>query len=503
MSEGKIYLPHEDWGDEEKKKIEAYYQNKITWQEALKHLYGGLDLREIVSEIKIDIENELDRTVTFSLNTKEGWLSIGNLSFKQLLVESSYRYGNGANQPIEDWENDGWDKLSTQQRLEVCQNELSRWSVIIIDKKNVNWENGLPAELSMQGGEWIDYLEIVNNCTTNRGFELKIKTSAGAYHGSFCIPQTPYRKLCTVQSGAWAWQGWNVLYGEPEKIGDYYASLISIKEKPNTINNPTFGQVYDSDSNANENILIDLKEYRTLVSGSEKNYKIEINKGAICYNRWGENKEYETKPYDRKLVIDPDGSTYINPPRTYLEVLEPSNPSGDFKLPKFGEDGLYDVRVAIDKNKYPILSKLDTLIITKTSVGLYELQLKIKDPANDTSLCKIVLGNLSLDLGDDFFVIDRFCFNPRQTVSHYDHNWLPAAETFGATKKAVYAFVLGREVSTDDVSGNIFIQPENWGIERVILKREDNLLFIDLISYERIVPVWQGKIDLEVEVVNV
>lgn len=499
MEEGKIYLPWEEWSAEDKSKIEAYYQNKITWQEALKHLYGGLDLTEIISEIKLEIENALDRRLTFSLKTNAGWLSIRNLSFKQLLVESSYRYGNGAGRSMEDWENDGWHKLSTQQRLEVCQNELSRWSVVVIDKKNTNWENGLPPELSMEGGEWIDYLEIVNNCTTHRGFELKIKTSEGAYHGSFVVPQKVYKTLCTVQSGAWAWQGWNVLFGDhtPENIGNYYASLINPKEKPDARTNPTFGQVYSAASNANENILIDLNQYRSLVNGSEKSYSIDINKGAICYNRWGENKEYETKPHKRKLVIHPYENIFIEPPETYLEIVNPINISGDFRLPKFGQDGLYDVREPIKKDKYSILSKLDTLTIVKTSAGLYELQLNIKDPAKDTSLCKIVLGNLNLDLGDDFFVIDRFCFNPRKTVSYYDDNWLPAAELYGVDKKAIYAFVLGRELIEDGVPKNIFIQPENWGIERAILKRENNLLFIDLISYERIVPVWQGKIDLE------
>ncbi|MFK8010374.1 MAG: hypothetical protein AB8H03_28730 [Saprospiraceae bacterium] len=499
--EGKIKLPYCDWDNSIKNAIEFYYYNTRNWQEGIEHLYGGKPLIDLVSKLEVKIEDVLTRTIKISLYSKFGVVHISNLSFRQLLVESSYRYGDGAGNKIEDWQKDGWNIISPQQRVEICQNELSRWSVIIIDPSKPEWDNGIPAEINLQNGAWIEYLEIINNCTTSRGFELKLKYQGETYHGSFLMHQKEYQKLCKVQSGAWANQGWRYCI-DPR---GYYPSLIKTDTKPTT-DNPTFGMIYHDAEKANNKILLDLNQYRDIVPSSERAYSPKINHGEIIYTRWGKNKEYFEKPHQRKLVIAVDEKRFIDPPKSYAEILNPVEKSGDFRLPEFREDGLYDILKPQVKNKYHQLKKINNIIISKTSVGLDELEIRCADPESETALHKIVIGNIDLnseEIKNGFLTIDRFCFNPRKTISFYQHDWLPAAEKFGADKEAVYAFLLGAkndyQNSHGHFKGHIYIQPESWGLERAILKREGNILTIDLISYERIIPIWQASINLDDE----
>ncbi len=497
--EGVIYTPFDHWTTEQEQKVLQYYQHQYTLEEIKGFLYGGKPLPALVTEVKVSIENKLERIITFTLVTQFGEVVLSNLSFRQLLVESSYRYGDHASRRIADWQNDGWEQLSPQQRVEVCQNELSRWSVIVIDKNKSDWVDGIPDEINAQNARWIEYLEIVNNCTTTKGFELKLKYKGTLYHGSFIIPQQEYKELCTIQSGSWAWQGWDY-FTEDQGI---HPTLIKPRDAFSTTN-PTFGSIYNAEDKANEKILIDLSVYREIETGSEVMYPITVNPGAIDYTRWGTHTEYYTKPHSRKLVAAMHEDVYTTPPETYTQVQSPANAKGTFRLPLFQENGLYNVLQLSPKTNYHFLSTITKAVLSRTLEGLAELRLVCEHPPSDTALHEIVIGNIDIEaeaLQNGFLTMDRFCFHPRKTTSYYDHGWLPAAERYGAHKKAVYAFFLGaaRGYQSDAgwLKGQIFIQPESWGIERAILSRKGNKLTLDLMSYERIVPVWQGSIDLE------
>lgn len=495
LKEGDIYLPYADWDQNHKDSIEQYYHNALNWREALNNVYGGHPLTDIVRNIEVIIEDPLDRIITFRLHSIYGVAELSGMSLRQLLVESSYRYGDHAGRDISNWEKDGWPELSAQERVEICQNELSRWSLVVIDRQQKEWPRGIPGEINARNCGWIEYLEIVNNCTTSRGFELKLRVEGDLFHGSFLMPKEPYRLLCQVQSGAWAWQGWI----ERTPINNTFPSLINPLKPPHR-DNPSFSMVYSSGYNALQKLRIDLDVYRDLVPGSEKEYPVTLNRGRIDYTRWGKDKEYFTKPFKRKLVVALEDRHAALPPLNYQEILAPEHTIGAFRLPKFGEDGLYDVLDPDYKEKYPVLRGIDRMVISETTQGLSEIRLVVGTPTAPTSLYQIVIGNLDLDstvLRNDFLTIDRFCFNPRPTTSRYDHNWRPAAELHGAEKKAIYAFVLGAKLDGESV----FIQPESWGIERAILKRDGNRLTVDLISYERIVPVWQGWVEMENEVI--
>lgn len=500
-----IKQPYDDWSAAKKKEIVEYYPCEISWEKAITHLYGGKALSGFVTKLKIDTTDTFNRIVTITLYSTFGETQICNLSFKQLLVESSYRYGDRANNHIGDWQNDGWTKINYQQRLEICQNELSRWSVVIIDVNKKEWPNGIPDSIKVKNGSWIQRLEIINNCTTSKGFELKIRFEDEDYHGSFQIPQKVYRTLCEVQAGAWASQGWGYPNNDSYSPEEGTPGLLSSEKKPDKINNPTFDHIYNSHENANENVLIDLEEYRMMVLGSAKEFTPVVNRGEINYKRWGGKKEeYFQKPKVRGLVTDLKKIKSIDPPITYGQVINPESKNGIFRLPKFGEDGLYNVREPVPKNKYHQLNLVEkVVIIQSTYKGLVEIEIRFAISEYKTDLHKIIIGNINLEsneITNNFLTIDRFCFNPRKTVSHYNDEWLPAAEKFGSEKKAVYAFLLGAERSYENkygsFKGHVFIQPESWGLERAILKREGDLLTIDLISYERIVPVWQGTINL-------
>ena len=73
----------------------------------------------------------------------------------------------------------------------------------------------------------------------------------------------------------------------------------------------------------------------------------------------------------------------------------------------------------------------------------------------------------------------------------YDEAWEPPTLP---RDRAHYAFLLGGR-SHDDTA---YVVPEAFGIERVILSWRDpqrTLLDIDIIGFERLLPIWRGTID--------
>lgn len=499
--EGTIFQPYDQWETNKslRERIIRYFGG-ATKKEACDHLYGGLALSDIFDRFEMDITDEQERMVDIRIlgHDPRRTVHIKNMSLRQLLVESTYGYVDTHNSG-----QGNWDRLSPQQRLEVCHSELSRWSVKIkSEKREAKWGNRRIAPgIQLVNASWCEAIEITNNCTTSTGFELKIKVKnpSGAldqYHGSFSIPQAPYLQLSRIQAGAWARQGfranWEQPYGPEADHG-----LVNPQQYPRPRANPTFGMIYwEVNFHARESINIDLHTYRELDRRSKvREYRVKINKGKIDYQRWGANTEYYSKPHLRHLVINPKRErTCIPPPKRYGEILRKKE--GVFKLPVFRSDGLYDVlhpQAQVKKN-YPTLKKMTIATISKTKAGLHELQLVNKKPRAQKELHRIVIGNIDLDQiphYPEYFTLHRFGFSPRNTSSLYDADWRPASERY-RSKQALYACCLAAGPDHQAT----YIQPESWGIERAILSREGKDLVIDIISYERIVPVWQGRIRL-------
>lgn len=497
--EGKIYEPYHQWDTNKslKGRILKYF-GSISKKQACDNLYGGLALSDIFDRFEMTIVNEKERIVDIRVlgHDPRRTIHIRNMSMRQLLVESTFGYVDSKNNGEASWE-----YLSPQQRVEVCHSELSRWSVKLKSQKREREWGGkrIAPGIKLVNAGWCESIEITNNCTTHTGFELKItvKNPTGQfdqYHGSFIIPQADYLRLSQIQAGAWARQGFNASW-DARAGKDHNHGIMSPHSYPKPMSNPTFGMIYwEENFNAREQVTFDLSVYRKIDKRVKaKTYKVAINKGKIDYQRWGKEAEYYTKPHLRRLVINPKRERRcIDPPKKYGEILRKKD--GVFKLPVFRSDGLYDVlhpKAKVKKN-YPVLKKFNRAAIRKTSAGLHEIQLLNKKPRAKKELHRIVIGNINLNnipVYPDYYTLHRFGFSPRATSTLYDANWRPASERY-RSKKAVYACCLA---SGPDHQAT-YVQPESWGIERAILSREGDFLVIDIISYERIVPVWQGKI---------
>ena len=145
-------------------------------------------------------------------------------------------------------------------------------------------------------------------------------------------------------------------------------------------------------------------------------------------------------------------------------------------------------------NNYGQLKAIDVFELKSTTEGLHELTLsRTSDSIGSKDLHTIVLGNFRLEdipTYPELLTYDRFCFAVRPTTSTYNLSW--EAPSLIGRSSCKYGFLLTKN--------NAFIQPEGWGIERAILSRspdDANEITVDLISYERILPVWQGTFKLE------
>ncbi|GAA4278014.1 hypothetical protein [Aquimarina mytili] len=470
----KLFIPRQLI--EKKTEILRYYKNEITFEDAKAYIYGGTDLTEITEFISFEIIDIKNLTIRLKLYHHNNTVTtIKKMSFRQLTIESSNNFNQNPKK--------SWEELTPQERVEICQHELSRWSLIL--------KSEFSNSLEIENGESFDYIELINNCTTSEGFEIKIHSKTIKYHASFEMPPEVYNVLCQEQAGSEARQGWFVDWNGTNPVKpDKNHGLINTSY-PNIKTNPAFSQIYwESEYHMRDIIKIDLSKYRTVYE-TIMHGQIDINFGTIDYNRWthalGPNNEYIQKPKVRKLIVAHDKTEYIDPPSTYSEILSGTY---KFRLPLFLENGIYDVTSPKEKKHYSILQNINMYEINVLNTGKHEIVL-YNSSAKAKELQRLVVGNIDLDsipTYPEIQTIDRFCFAPRKTTSKYDENWLPSS--IKEKNNTTYAFLL-----TDQ---NNYIQPESWGLERMILSKENNeRLIIDLISYERILPIWQGSIKVQ------
>ncbi|WP_299675854.1 hypothetical protein [uncultured Tenacibaculum sp.] len=477
QSKSQLFVPSDLTN--KKEQILNYYKNQYSFEECKAFIYGGINITVLFNEILFEIIDEENLIVNVQLlGNHHKNLKINNISFRQLTVESSNNFLENPKK--------GWKNLSTQQRLEICQQELSRWSLIL--KEN----NVIFGKAAIENHEEFSHIEIINNCTTSEGFELKLKLNNELYHGSFNMPCSVYNKLCEIQAGSHAKQGWYVNWDRTNMKIEKDHGLIDHTTYPHQENNPAFSQIYwEAEAHTRSSVKIDLDIYRTVLNTISSG-NITINFGEINYNRWdevlGNGNEYYTKPHVRKLIGDKVTFQFKEPPVTYEELY---NDSYNLLLPLFLQNGLYDITSLKEKDHYSQLAHVNSFQLLELENQLHEIVL-VNVNANDRELHKIVLGNIdinSIPEYPNFLTIDRFCFSPRPTKSYYDKNWKPSSII--NQENTMYSFLLTNE--------NSFIQPEGWGIERAILSKNNGNIVIDLISYERILPLWQGELNMNQE----
>ncbi|MCH7876411.1 MAG: IPT/TIG domain-containing protein [Gemmatimonadetes bacterium] len=405
-------------------------------------------------------------------------IRIRNMSWRQLVPESSKRPAA----------NSTWENINDPQaRLEICQMELARWSVVLKEGGQVQ------GQLSITGDAWCKKIEIVNNCTTSWGFEVKITdTNDVGYHASITLPQEQYFALCRAQAGAESRQGFDPPAGVPQ--------VDSRLAFPN--NSPTFKDVYYAAEHARADVTLDMDRYRTVTATPVNNQDINVSQGNIDYQRLRPaNSEYFEKPHVRHLVMRPDATQanprqFLVPPTTYAAVQ--ANTPG-FMVPSFWPNGVYMIPQPTELSHYTQLRDLKKWSLHRTDVGLYEIVLaRDPTPGNQLELHHVVLGNLdlrALRTNTGLYTLDRFCYAARHTSTDYDPAWRPAILTTGGVKRARYGALLGGRQGT--TARYVFVLPEAYGVERAVLQfTNPTTLIIDLISYERIVPVWQGTLTL-------
>ncbi|MCG9890781.1 MAG: hypothetical protein MH252_06880 [Thermosynechococcaceae cyanobacterium MS004] len=464
--------------------FQDHYGKDVKKEDIIDKVYGGLSLKQLFSHFEIE-SNDSDLQelrATIRLIPADASLKpviINRLSLKQFLV---------AGLPAKDllpWDGkDNWDKLDSQYRLELCHSEVSRWSIFI------KRDGKLFSDADLENHEPFSDIELVNNCTTVDGFEFRVKRDGSTYHGSFGSKVEGrkelldlYQRLSQWQAGSLAKQNLDLIDGGASlDFFDYYKEPIPIDSADKL--KPEFK--FD----------ISLEKYRPSAIG-ETSYSIQVNRGDIDYKRWGgESSEYFQKPQKRRLVIkikNKDGKSSYDAPKQYEEIAT----AQEIILPNFQNTGIYDISDPQVKIYYRWLYEFDLCLVRSLSDNRAEIELRRAGTEGKYELRRFIFGNIDLNkipaYLDGFWTLHRFGYGARDTSMNYDADFTPPSKT---PQVSHYAYQLGGE--GDSTTSFNYICPEGFGVERAIFAWEDSSkrrLVIDLISFERILPVWQGIID--------
>lgn len=485
----------------------------LTDAQIRKNVYGGLPLTKLYSGIEITADaSDLEKARgTIRLEAAENGpvekdLIIKDVSLRQFLI-AGLPYCNEihGNCPVSgEWDGyDNWTSLDPQYLLELCHSEISRWSLFFIKESKKDPKKGIAVgdftkEKLSGAGKDFSRIEIVNNCTTAIGFEFRIRYKGLLYHGSFGMKgllSPVYEKLSKYQAGTWAQQGRSL--PEPYSDVNFFSGFYNKSLGWSGMSSST----HDVDS-PGKTMEIDLTRYlkgATRILGSTFSERVDVTREEICYQRWGKGTEYEEKPQKRRLIlgIHRDGNPpSYEPPLTYQQVYS----ADSIDLPDFSIQGVYQVDESVSKTCYKILPEFDQCSVSRLTNGAYCLEIHRQGGEGGFEFRRIVFGNLDLENipkynskkpEKSFWTMHRFGYGARDTTQLYQKKFpLP----HGAKTPAHFGYLLaGTKQSA--ASARHYICPESFGIERAIFTWEPkNVLVIDLISFERILPVWQGRI---------
>lgn len=471
-----IFQPMEDiYGTSDWNAFQAHYGTGATKQQIIDNVYGGAALDALFSDFQLetnerDITNLVATIRLLSTDPRISSLTLENVSLRQFLIAGlpsiDYLPWSGR---------DNWDSLDPQYRLELCHSEVCRWSIFL--KRAGILADGITA----QGHEPYSDIELVNNCTTTEGFEFRVVRDGQTYHGSFGSQRNQlkylYSRLSQRQAGSVAYQGQSI-EGNGPSFFDYYNNSIP------TNASGQFKPEFRRD--------IDLDRYRESVV-SEVVLPVHINRGSIDYERWGRNAEYNIKPKVRRLLAAFNGVNSAAPPTTYAEI----ETSSSITFPNFQHTGIYDLSRPVTKTQLPSLYGLTECVVRRLTDSRVEIELRRTGVAGQYGLRRIVIGNIDLNsipVYPSFWTLHRFGYGARDTVMDYEKRFRPPSEPLDISH---YAYQLGGEGTANSAVN--YICPEGFGVERAILSWSSSTrskLVVDLISFERILPLWQGTIDL-------
>ena len=152
---GEIYQPWNEIREEERQRARQYYggADKTSDDQIVEWIYNDDPLADRFKKVELQEIDYAERELNFVLRGAKGKsdLTLVGISFRQLLVESSGSGSVGSR----------WEGISPQRRLEICQSELARWSVIFrrADYPEV-----------FKGAKDVTQVELINNWTSTRSF---------------------------------------------------------------------------------------------------------------------------------------------------------------------------------------------------------------------------------------------------------------------------------------------------------------------------------------------
>lgn len=484
-----LFDPITNLSDKALKSFAEHYQveESEARETARKNCYGGVDILKHFKGVSLSPHDGsyLERKADIKILAQKGSIykdiEIIGISLKQFLVS-----GYPPNLALPTDGEDYWDQLDPQYRLELCHSEICRWSLIL--KKGDNLIGGI----KVKGHDPFSDIEIVNNCTNTEGFEVKLKPhDEKELHGSFGKDgnlEEAYSALSQVQAGSLAKQN-ALLKGGVLGLGLRFFGF------------PIRHSLYDMFAKQREVTLsqslswsmdIDLTRYGYTSADAEwQDATVVVDEGKIDYDRWGEGSEYYQKPKVRKLVLSyQDGEQIYKQTPTFFSDIKKAQ---YISLPNFETTGIYNIDNPQFKIHYGKLYSLKHCQWYQKTDGRYDLEL-IRDIFNDGwDFRRIIFGNLPLDTisPGNPFTLHRLDVGPRDTIQLYDDDFVPPGES---PNLPAFSYILGGEGNIQDSIR--YILPESFGLERAIFEVEADFLVITLISFERILPVWRGRIDI-------
>ena len=224
-------------------------------------------------------------------------------------------------------------KIGTNWILSINWNYAIRRSVVgVFFFKRDGILHGITEDQITGNHAFLD-IELINNCTTTRGFEIRLKNNNGTtFHGSIKTNtqfDKLYKTLSQHQAGTLARQ-------EDGKICQNSNLTFGWDKKSSIYGN--FREWGPKKGHAQEQftIDIDLDRYRShAYIQSENELWVEMNKGKINYKRWGDDTEYYQKPLLRRLIhtfrlsSSNRDSQPPSPPLYYTEIRD----AEDIKVP--------------------------------------------------------------------------------------------------------------------------------------------------------------------------
>ena len=524
MARSEIFFPTPDENALQlfKKHYEDLYgAGNISTAQIMGKVYGGKPLSDLYTHIELVEARKVPKQklkqhrlwADISLVAKQGSsrpsLVLECVSIRQFLVAGLPYIQCGTSEGCPhsgDWDGENhWFDLHPQYRLELCHSEISRWSLFF--KENDTFADGITSG-QVSGDEGITRIELVNNCTTSRGFEFRITLKdedtghEDVYHGSFgndTMLDTIYRDFSQLQAGALAEHFKGIPRGNQHPSFGFDDTDIYFNFAGwNGIDRNPSGKGQGAPENT---IAVQLSRYlgdKSFVQPTVAYPTISLNYGEIKYDRWG-GGEYYDKPKSRNLMIEIEsasGETSKTPPRTYQQVYD----ANEIKLPDFPPRGIYNIANPQPKRGYARLAELSRCTSSLMDNRWLWLELHRISGEGDFEFRRIVFGNLDItkipaykpkDPKNSFWTMHRFGFGARNTRQVYNENFvLPHEES-----DPVHFGYLLAGTSRDPSHADHYICPESFGVERAIFTWEPkNVLVIDLISFERILPVWQGRI---------